>query len=123
MKAAELLGLVAMGERGKEVLGYVRSDQVAAIVWSTEMGERLRQLRGKLSLAKLDAATDKVGTRVSRQYIHQLEKGEISSVDFGIVRALCEALEVSLSELLAFATIETPSYLLTPDTRTEETGK
>lgn len=105
MEAAELLGLVVMGE-----WLFIRSDQVAAIVWSKEMGERLHQLRkqAKLSLRKLEKLAKDEGRSVSYQYITLLEKGEAGTVDVEIVTTLCSVLNAQPTDFLYCTTVTSP---------------
>lgn len=76
----------------------VDTSYVSRFVWDEELGKRLRHLRGKTSRGKL---AEKAG--FSMQFIQKLEWANPSnkpeSIDRDDAIALCNALEVSLSEL------------------------
>lgn len=105
MEVAELLGLMVMGE-----WLFIRSDQVAAISWSKEMGERLHRLRkqANLSLRKLEKLAKDKGRSVSYQYITLLEKGETGVVDIEILTTLCSILNVHPTDFLYCTTVTSP---------------
>lgn len=79
-------------------------DVIASINWNPAYGERLREMRGKVSMQTLaDEVTEKFGYRVTKQYIQMMEKpfGERASktVPFLLLRYICAALGRDVQEI------------------------
>ncbi len=79
-------------------------DVIASINWNPAYGERLREMRGKVSMQMLaDEVTEKFGYRVTKQYIQMMEKpfGERASktVPFLLLRYICASLGRDVQEI------------------------
>lgn len=79
-------------------------DVIASVNWSPAYGERIREMRGKISMQKLaDEVTEKFGYNVTKQYIQMMEKPfsprASKTVPFLLLRYICAALGRDVQEI------------------------
>jgi hypothetical protein len=83
---------------------------VDRIRWDAELGARLMYLRGKVSRRELSNRTEKLGYKVTHQYIQQIEypdrftarvKSGYLTVSLEILEVICKALDINISDVFA----------------------
>ena len=79
----------------------VPSEAVAYVWWSPEQGEKLKEMRGKLTAdALIELLIEKTLVSTTRQTISLLENGQKKYVAFELVCGFCKALDRDIRELL-----------------------
>lgn len=81
---------------------------VSQIRWDSDLGERLRYLRGKLSRRELAIKVQEQGQACTHQYIQKMEDGKAGSVSLEIIQAICDVLEVKLGQLIPTLLVQSP---------------
>ena len=90
----------SLNQQNNEVIMLPLSE-ITSIKWTIERGRNLKSLRGQMSLQDLAERVGICGYKVSRQYLNRLESDPtIKGASPEMLRAICEALGVSLSTLL-----------------------
>jgi hypothetical protein len=92
----------------KKFITMIDVEYIDKVRWDSELGNRLKVLRGKTSRRKLADKTTELGRRVPQQYIQQLEQPSFSinrlksdhlTVSLEIIQVLAEALGVELTDI------------------------
>jgi len=84
----------------KEIVMLPMSE-ILSIKWTDERRQRLRELRGSMTLVELAKRLDSNGIKVSRQYLHKMETdSEVRGASPEIVQGLCAVFNVSAADLL-----------------------
>jgi hypothetical protein len=100
----------------KKIVTMTDIEHVATFKWTVEQASKLQSLRGDMPRRQLSQKTEELGLRIAHQYIQQLEqphlfskrlKSENLTVSVEVVKVLCTALEVDISEFFNSAKIIT----------------
>lgn len=81
----------------------IEIEHIMSIRWTKQRAQNLRSVRSlrDLSQEKVSLLLEQQGIRVSRQYLNRMELGAgVKGVSPQILRGLCEALGVTLPEIL-----------------------
>lgn len=101
-------------DSSKELITMINIEYIDRVRWDSELGDRLKNLRGKTSRRKLADKTNELGRRVPQQYIQQLEQPNFSinrlksnhlTVSLEVVQVLAQALDVELTEIFTKSAI------------------
>ena len=71
--------------------------EVARIKWDLEKGQRLKQLRGKVSRRELE---ERINKACSHQYIQKVEEGDVDTIALDLLDTICEALEIPIGQVI-----------------------
>jgi hypothetical protein len=97
-----------LNSNSKSFIIMIDVKYIDRVTWDSELGEKLRALRGRISRRKLSDKTSALGRRVSQPYLYQLEKPNSSihrfksnhlTVSLNIIQVLAKALEVELTDI------------------------
>ena len=98
----------------KNLITMIDVEYIDRVRWDSELGDRLKNLRGKTSRRKLADRTTELGRRVPQQYIQQLEQPNFSinrlksnhlTVSLEVIRVLADALDVELTDIFTKSAI------------------
>jgi hypothetical protein len=101
----------------KKIMMTIDIEHIATFKWTSEQGFLLQSLRGEMSRRQLSQKTEELGLRIAHQYIQQLEQPHLFSkrlksdnltVSIEVMKIICTALEVDISEFFNSAKIITP---------------
>ncbi|MEG4807936.1 helix-turn-helix transcriptional regulator [Microcoleus sp. F8-D3] len=84
-------------------------EYVARLLWSQELGERLKGFRGKTSRRELAEKLKTTGQDCSHQNLQKIEDGNAQTVPVELVLAICKVLGISLGQLIPMAHLEYPA--------------
>jgi transcriptional regulator with XRE-family HTH domain len=84
----------------KEGKPMIPLEYVSRLLWSRELGERLKRLRSKVSRRELAEKLKFAGYDCSHQNLQRIEDGDAQTVSVELVLAICEILEASLGQLI-----------------------
>ncbi|AKG24884.1 helix-turn-helix domain-containing protein [Calothrix sp. 336/3] len=87
---------------------------VDKLKWSPELGKRLQELRGDISMRALAEKVSSLGLNCSHQYIYKLEDGRAEAVSTDIIVAICKVLGTDFKVLFPSAYLDI-SHLLAQD--------
>jgi transcriptional regulator with XRE-family HTH domain len=88
------------GNTDKEVVMLPMSE-ILSIKWTEERRQRMRELRGDMTLVELAKKLEDNGVTVSRQYLHRMETdSKVRGASPELVWGLCKVFNVSEAELL-----------------------
>ncbi len=95
--------MIKSSETCQELI-MVELDVIASINWNAAYGERLREMRGKVSMQQLaDEVTQKFNYPVTKQYIAMIERpfGDKASktVSFQLLRYICNILGEDVQDI------------------------
>jgi DNA-binding Xre family transcriptional regulator len=83
-------------------------EYVARLQWNQELGEKLKQLRGKTSRRELTEKLKIAGQDCSPQNLQKIEDGDSQTVTTELILAICEILGISLGQIIPMARLEYP---------------
>lgn len=75
---------------------------VSRLKWNSELGEKLKSLRGKTSRRELAEKLKEDGHPLSHQSLQKYEEGRADSISPELLNALCDALNIDLDEFLPY---------------------
>ncbi|WP_224095449.1 helix-turn-helix domain-containing protein [Nostoc sp. MS1] len=91
---------MASDEKTQEVVMLPLSE-VGSIKWTQHRGQKMRLLRGNLTLVALAKKLAEHEIEISRQYLNRMETDpEVKGASPELVMGLCKVLNCSLAELL-----------------------
>jgi DNA polymerase I-like protein with 3'-5' exonuclease and polymerase domains len=75
--------------------------EILSIKWTDERRQRLREIRGEMTLVELSKRLESHGIKVSRQYLHRMESdSDVRGATPELVQGICAVFNVTEADLL-----------------------
>jgi DNA-binding Xre family transcriptional regulator len=88
-----------------KVIHMIPLEWAATLVWTTECGENLRDVRGKTAREKVIKFLAEQDIKYTQESLRNLEVGNTQSIDVKILLALCDFYKIPPSDLIPSALI------------------